>query len=386
MSSPRVSAEPAGPARDKAFEHALEVLRERRDEFRDLGYVPKDYVNLLVKAGIYRASTPARFGGEPMPPPEFLQKIERISEIDPSTGWVASFGSALNYLAALPLETQEQLYADGPDLVFAGANFPIQEAEQVDGGYRVSGRWMFGSGCAGADWLGVGLAGGEEAQGRPVLALIKPEQATIDVTWDVSGMKSTGSNDIVLDDVFVPAEFTCIRGADPLVDEPTFRYPALSMAAQVLAVTAVGAARGALDYTIEVGSGGSSVTGGGRKAARPSFQDALARAEAQFRSARSFFYEMTEEVWAKAVSDSEISTEDKALLRLATTHVAHESRKVILTAFDLAGTGAIFNKHPMQRFLQDGLVPAQHAMMQTNTYEAVGALLLGGDVTIPSFP
>lgn len=382
----RVVAEPAGPARDAAFEKALEVLAERRDEFNAQGFVPKDYIDQLKRAGLYRASTPEQFGGEPLPPAEFLKLIERISQIDPATGWVASFGSALTYFGSLPLESQAEIYADGPDVCFAGGLFPMQEPEVVDDGYICSGTWQFASGCVGADILGVGLLGGEETQGRPITALVDPSQAEIKVNWDVAGMRATGSNAVVLDKVFIPKSRTFIRGSQSNIDEPLNRYPALAYAAQVLAVTVLGGARAALDHCIEVGSGGKSITGGAKKAARPSFQSGIAHAEAKLRSARAFFYETTEECWDLAVAGDPIDDRTKAILRLATSNLAHEGRQVVLTAFDLAGTGAIYNTHPLQRYLQDGLVPAQHAMMNTATIEAAGAVLLGLKPEVPSFP
>ncbi|WP_432557852.1 hypothetical protein [Granulicoccus sp. GXG6511] len=382
----RVSAEPEGPAREAAFADALEVLKERRDEFNDQGFVPRDYIDLLKKAGLFRASTPKRFGGDAINPARFLERIEAISEIDPATGWVASFGSALQYFSALPVETQEEIYADGPDLVYAGGHFPMQEAEEVEGGYLCTGKWLFGSGCAGADLIGVGLKGGPEAKGKPVTAVFPADQVEIVTNWDVSGMRATGSNELVLDKAFVPKEWTFIRGGEPKIDEPLNRYPGVAYAAQVLSVTSLGAARAALDYTREVGAAGSSITGGQKKGDRGTYQMGLAQAEAKVRSARAFFYDETERVWALAEADAEISPETAAILRLATSNLAHVCREAILTCFDLAGTGAIYRNHPLQRYLQDGLVPAQHAMLQTNTIEATGAVLLGAQVTIPSFP
>ncbi|TWH51521.1 alkylation response protein AidB-like acyl-CoA dehydrogenase [Rhodococcus rhodochrous J38] len=336
----RIEAAPAGPARDRAFEHALEVLRDRRDEFDQQRFVPPDYIALLKRAGLYRASTPAQFGGEPMAPSSFMHLVERISAIDPATGWVASFGSSLVYFSALPVATQAKIYADGPDIAYAGGLFPMQEAEKVDGGYLCSGLWQFAS----------------------------------------------GSHSIRADQLFVPEEMTFVRGGAPKVDEPITRYPMLPYAAQVLAVVTLGAARGALDYVQEVGAARSSITGGAAKGNRPAYKIGLARAEADLRSARAFFYEVTDEVWSLALAGDPISDEHRAMLRLAATHAAHVGRTVVLSAFDLAGTGAIYDSHPLQRYLQDALVPAQHAMLQTNTFEAAGSILLGLDSGIPSFP
>lgn len=384
--APRVAAEPAGPARDRAFDVALDVLRDRRDEFNAQRYVPADFITLLKKAGMYRAATPAAFGGEPMAPSAFMKLVERISAVDPATGWVSSFGSSLVYLAALPVDSQREIYAAGPDVAFSAALFPLQEAERVAGGYLCTGVWQFASGCRGADILGIGLAGGPETEGRPLTALVSPADVEIVENWDVAGMKATGSHTLQTDRLFVPEELVFVRGGKPLVDEPLTRYPSVAYAAQVLAVVTLGAARGALDYSLQVGAAGKSITGGSAKGDRPAFKTGLAEAEAELRAARAFFYESTDEVWAKAVDGANITAADRAMLRLGATHAAHVGRRVVLAAFDLAGTGAIYESHPLQRYLRDALVPAQHAMLQTATYEAAGAVMLGLDAGIPSFP
>ncbi|RLY93820.1 flavin-dependent monooxygenase [Kocuria tytonicola] len=381
-----VCAEETISARRKAFGKALEVLQDRRDEFGTQGFVPKDFIDLLKRTGMYRASVPAEFGGEPMPPAQFMDMVEEISRVDPATGWVASFGSSLVYFAALPVATQEKLYSRSVDIAYAGGLFPMQEAEKVDGGYLCTGVWQFASGCKGADILGIGLQGGPDTNGKPITALVDPADVEIVDNWDVAGMRATGSHAVRADRVFVPEDMTFVRGGDPRVDEPITRYPALAYAAQVLASVALGAARGALDYVYETGAVRTSITGGTSKGNRPTYKDGVARAEADLRSARAFFYEITNEVWDHAVRDVEITERHRALLRLAATQAAQVSRKVVLSAFDLAGTGAIYQSHPLQRFLQDCLVPAQHAMLQNNTYEAAGAVLLGAEAGIPSFP
>eukprot|EP01132_Coremiostelium_polycephalum_P019407 gene19407-23077_t len=131
------------------FQQVLDEVRQRRDEFDAGSHVPRDMIERFKQVGIYRAATPRCFGGDALAPATFLQMIERISEADGSAGWVASFGSAGVYLAALPQETLAELYADSPDLVFAGGLFPLQPAETVEGGWQVNGTWKFASGCKG---------------------------------------------------------------------------------------------------------------------------------------------------------------------------------------------------------------------------------------------
>ena len=122
----------------QAFEQVLAEVRQRRDEFDAGSHVPRDMIERFKHVGIYRAATPKCFGGDALAPALFLQMIERISEADGSAGWVASFGSAGVYLAALPPETLAEIYTQSPDLVFAGGLFPLQPAEAVEGGWRIS--------------------------------------------------------------------------------------------------------------------------------------------------------------------------------------------------------------------------------------------------------
>lgn len=367
-----------------AFEWVLALVADRRDEFDKMRHVPRDVVAAFKKAGLYRASAPRCFGGSPLAPAEFLRRIERISEVDGSAGWVASFGSALVYLAALPLETQARLYAEGPDVAFAGGLFPVQPAERVGNGYRISGRWKFASGCKGADVLGVGIKVGEDRAGRPLTAVLRPEQVEIVENWDVVGLRGTGSHDLHVDGIVVPQEWTFVRGGEPTVDEPLYRYPAVAYAAQVLAVVGLGVARAALDHVIAQG-GSSGFTGGPKAADRATFRIGIGQAEARLRSARAFFYEATEEVWATVVRGDAATAHQASLLRLASAHLAKTSFEVARAAYQLAGIPAIEESSPLQRCLRDASVVPQHAFLQEGVYDGAGAVLTGVQ-PFPGYP
>ncbi|WP_460348319.1 acyl-CoA dehydrogenase family protein [Actinoallomurus acanthiterrae] len=333
------------------------------------------------RAGIYRASTPRRFGGDSLPPAEFLSRIERISMIDGSAGWVASFGSSMVYLAALPLETQAQVYADGPDVVFAGGLFPVQPADVVEGGYRVSGRWKFASGCMGADLLSVGITAGEQNGTRPLTAVLPPEQVEIVENWDVIGLRGTGSHDLKVDGVIVPAEWTFVRGSESTVDEPLYRYPSVPYASQVLAVVGLGVARAALDHAIRDG-GRSGYTGGPKPADRAAYRLSVGKAEAELRSARAFFYEITHEVYETVLAGDPATANQTSLLRLASAHLARSSFDVACTAYQISGIPAVADDSPMQRYLRDASVVPQHAFLQEGIYDGAGAVLMN----VPPFP
>ncbi|CAE6752122.1 acyl-CoA dehydrogenase family protein [Paraburkholderia aspalathi] len=378
----------AEASRDAARLPLADVIVEiaaRREEFDRLSHVPRDVIAKLKRAGVYRAATPKRFGGDALAPTAFLDMIERIAVADGSAAWVASFGSANVYLAALPLATQAQIYADGPDQVFAGGLFPVQAAQPADGGWRVNGTWKFASGCKGADWLGVGIgAAGPSAgtPGKPRTAVFRPHQVEIVENWDVVGMQGTGSHDLRVTDQFVTDDWTFVRGGEPCVDEPLYRYPTIAYAAQVLAVVNLGLARAALDVANQMAGGRKTTTGAPQLADRAYYRIELAKAEAQLRSARAFFYDTTDDVWQSILAGNPVTPEQTSLLRLAATQIAREGADVVQRAYRLGGTMAIYRSHPLQRLVRDAMVVTQHAFLGEGNFDGAGAVFVG----VPPIP
>ncbi|MCZ4339978.1 acyl-CoA dehydrogenase family protein [Sphingomonadaceae bacterium G21617-S1] len=369
-----------------AFERLLETVRAQRAQFSRDQQISAEVVELIRDAGFYRAMVARRFGGEQVSPTTFLNMVERLSEVDGSAGWVASFGFSAVYLSALPIATLEQIYADGPDVIFAGGIYPPQKALPVDGGLEVSGRWSWGSGSTGADIIGVGIkVEGGESNGLPLIAVMPAAKAKIDRNWDVIGLKGTGSHDIVVDRVVVPPEWTFIRGGRSSLDDPLYQYPTMALAAQVLAVVALGTARGALDILIDLAGGRSSITGAANLADRPYFQTDIAKAEALLRSARAFFYDITEESYATLLTGGELSVEQRALLRLASTNAARAGADVAQAVYRLSGTTGIASDHMLARHMQDAMVVPQHAFLSDGTWQNAGRVLLHLD-SPPGFP
>ncbi|KMS52085.1 acyl-CoA dehydrogenase family protein [Sphingobium cupriresistens] len=373
------------PAIATVSDELIASLRGRRREFADLGQLPADVVQTLRELGVYRALVSARYGGVETSPATFLRLVERLSEADGSVGWVASFGVSSMYLASLPEETLAKVYAGGPDVIFAGALFPPQPAARVKGGLQVSGRWKFGSGSTGADIIGVGIKVDGDQGGLPRMAVMPASSVTIERNWDVIGLQGTGSHDLVVDGVVVPDEWTFIRGGKPSLDTPLYRYPSMAFAAQVLAIVGVGVARAALDEITRMAGGRASITGAPTLADRAYVQSEIAKAEAKLRSARAFFYEATDDVWATLCAGGAASVKQAALLRLASSHVARIGCEVAQTAFMLSGTTGIYNDQPIATYVHDAMVVAQHAFLSEGTWQSAGRVLLGLD-TPPGFP
>lgn len=366
------------------WDSVLTELAERRRDFHAQSYVPRDFVARLKELGIYRASTPQQFGGEPMSPAEFLSAIERISAVDGSTGWVATFGSALTYLGSLPLETQAEIYREGPDVAYAGGLFPVNPVKETANGYLVSGRWKFASGCMGADWIGVGIPGDESTQGRPRAVVMRPEQVQIIQEWDVTGLKASGSFDIVVDNVEVPREWTFARGGPSNIDEPLHRYPAIGFQAQVFAAVSLGVAGAALEFVREAGSR-TGITGAPPLASRPYYRIEFAKATAALRSARAWYFEVAEQVWDTVLAGDEVSPEQHAQIRISAANMADVAAKVVADLCATSGSATTNNQHPLQVLRQDVCVPQLHAFLGQSWYDAGGSVLLGQPSTVPGF-
>jgi alkylation response protein AidB-like acyl-CoA dehydrogenase len=360
-------------------------LKARRAEFATLGQLPADVVSTLRELGVYRALVSASHGGLEASPAAFLGLVEQLAQANGSVGWVASFGVSSMYLAALPEATLASLYADGPDVIFAGALFPPHKAERVDGGLKVSGRWKFGSGATGADLVGVGIKVEGDAGGLPRMAVMPAAKVAIERNWDVIGLRGTGSHDILVENVVVPEDWTFIRGGAPTLDTPLYRYPSMAFAAQVLAVVGVGVARAALDEITAMAGGRASITGAPLLADRAYVQTEIAKAEARLRSARAFFYEATDDVWTTLRAGDPATVRQTMLLRLASSNIARIGRDVAQTAFNLSGTTGIYNDHPLAGYLHDAMVVAQHAFLSEGTWQSAGRVLLGLD-TPAGFP
>lgn len=366
------------PRQEDGIDALLRDIRARRAEFRAQRHVSPDIVERFKTIGVYRSLLARTFGGDEHSPAEFCRLIERISEADGACGWVASFGVSATYLAALPLPTLRELYAGGPDIVFGGGIYPLQPARRVDGGFIVNGRWKFASGCMGAMMVSAGiLVDNDQTGGLPRVAVLPAEKVRIEENWDVIGLEGTGSHDVVIEDAFVPEHWTFVRGSKATYSSPIGRYPAMALAAQVLAVVGLGVARDALRSVTEMSGTLASITGAPGMGQRAYVQLEIAKAEARLRSARSFFYEQTEAVWETALAGNAVSVEDAALLRLAASHAARVGADVSRAAFALAGTAAIYQDNVLARALSDSLVVAQHAFLAEGTLQSAGQVLLG---------
>lgn len=360
------------------MDQLLKDIRSRRKEFEEQRFISRDIIERFKKIGVYRALVAKRFGGDERTPAEFCRLIETIATADGSAGWVASFGIGGVYLAALPVKTLEKLYANGPDVVFAGGIFPPQPAELVEGGYKVSGRWSWGSGSMGAEVVGAGiLPRNTEGSGLPRMAVMPREKVQIEPNWNVMGLLGTGSHDIVVKDVVVPEEWTFVRGGASSLDSPLYRYPTLSFAAQVLTVVGLGIARAAIDEVVGMSKGRASVTGAPNLGERVYVQLEMAKIEAELRAARSWFFGAIDDVWQVLLAGGRPSDEQVSMLRLSTTHASRVAADVTRRAQMVSGGSGVYESSPLAAQVRDVQMITQHAFMGDITYQNAGAMMFG---------
>ena len=237
----------------------------------------------------------------------------------------------------------------------------------------------------GASIVGAGVKIEGEESPLPRTVVMPRDQVTIHETWDTIGLRGTGSHDVVVDRVIVPEDWTFIRGGKPQLDDLVFRYPAMALAAQVLAAVALGAARSALDWLRNDALSRASITGAPSPAARAYVQIEFARAEGLLRGARSAFYDAIETAWRQMEENGEVDRVNQIALRHTASKAAQDGAEAARIAFVLGGSDAMATGHPLGRAMIDAACVAQHAFIGAGSWQAAGAALFG-QATPPGYP
>jgi alkylation response protein AidB-like acyl-CoA dehydrogenase len=209
------------------------------------------------------------------------------------------------------------------------------------------------------------------------MAVMPRDKARIEPNWDVMGLQATGSNDLVVDDVVVPEEWTFVRGGAASLDTPLYRYPTLAFATQVLTVVGLGVARAAIDEVLGMAAGRVSVTGAPNLGDRIYVQLEIAKIEAELRAARAWFYEAIDEVWQVLTAGGTPAEQQVSMLRLSSTHASRVAADVARRAQMLTGMTGVYESSPLAAQVRDAQMITQHAFMGDITYQNAGAMLFG---------
>jgi 3-hydroxy-9,10-secoandrosta-1,3,5(10)-triene-9,17-dione monooxygenase len=344
------------------------VLRSRAAETEQLRQIPAESVTDLRDSGLIRIGNPRRYGGHDVEVDTAYDVGFELGRGCGSTAWCYSLWTAHNWwLGHFPERAQDEFFATGPDTLFSsGLNPAGGKSEPVSGGLRVSGRWGFSSGCDASTWAMVAVPG-PRAGGLSWLLLPRSDYEILD-TWFVTGMRGTGSKDIVIKDAFIPTH----RIVDPdrsgaedmtgweIHGRLSYRAPLRCLAGWDLAAPLVGIAQGAIDAFT---SRAQHASGPGRTAESVAVQLRLAEAAAEVDAARSLHRSDIREILDRAARGEPFTELDRLRYRRDKAFVTRLCVRAVDRLFEGSGARAILDSEPIQRCHRDVHSASHHAAL-----------------------
>jgi len=347
-----------------------------------------DLAEKLREAGVFRVMFPKALGGPEMPLARQIELVETLSCADASVGWACKINFDSGYFAAVLGEAAARDLYPTLDLATAGQASPNGRAVRVPGGFRVTGRWGFASGCNHADVLLGGCAVLEREDAAPsgaILAFAPASCWTIEDTWHSNGLLGSGSHHYSTQDLFVPDERVLVLGEKnrrKRFDGPV--YAAEAGVALVLPMVGVplGLMRRAIDEALKFIDGRVFAA---RPRERPAPMKDLARvklamAHAQMMSgaARAYAYGTIGRYWDEMVTRGECSIETRREVAMARFHALRTAREVTQLVFDTIGAPAVYETLPFGALLRDAIAINQHRVFSDDFIEGLGGVMFGG--------
>ncbi len=371
-----------------------EEIRAGGDEAQEIRRVPDRTVNALIDAGFFRFTLPQELGGENASVWETVEVLEAMSAIDASVGWNVMLGSEINAMAAggMAEDLAKEVYIDNPRVIMCGGggpgSRPSKAVKQPDGGYKVWGQTTFISGCHNAEWcfMAAPIFEGEQPKltedGQPILKMwfLNRSEWEIEDTWDVAGLRGSGSHDVVADGGYVPERFVPVdlMALPARYPNPVYRIPVPLRLAYNKSAISLGIARGALDAFAELAQTKVPMLSASTTRERPIAQYRMGECEAEYRSVRAFMKESLDVVEDELNAGLEApSAEATQIARLACTHAANVCMRVVDTIHNTAGTSAMRMHNPLERKLRDAHGAATHRWVAHPLYQELGKIFLG---------
>jgi alkylation response protein AidB-like acyl-CoA dehydrogenase len=317
-----------------------------------------------------------------------VKVIEALARVNGTIGWCACTAAINNRLAGfLSPNAAGQIFADGRVSV-AGALMPTGKASVSPGGYLVSGRWGYASGINHCEWTLGSCSVHENDQpklnsdGTPetLVAFFPTNHCEIIDTWDVGGLRGTGSHDYQVHQLPVPKEFAVnFQEADPVCSGSLYRYPYYSAQGTAIAPVALGLAQAALDRYRHIAETRIPRVTSTLAQNDPSTQEVVGRATAAFRAARAFFYDAIGDLWSTLEAGSDVSIDQRANARLAFAQAAEAAKYVARVLHDDSGGAGLYEAIGLHRIFRDIHAAVQHAQLQKTGFRTGGRVILGLD-------
>jgi indole-3-acetate monooxygenase len=372
------------------------ALRRCHEEIERDQRLPPALVEQLRAAGFYRMVIPRALGGLQVDPLTYLRVVELLAEGVGSVGWNLANNSIGQLVTlGLPDEGVHEIYPPGHATVIAGT--AVQgggQAVPVEGGYRVSGRWTFGSGCQESTWMlgSFQILDGGEPRRRPDGGSLywrgvfpRAETEIMPGSWDVAGLRGTGSFDWTVKDVFVPERRTCPHVGVPL-DNQWSRWPGLTYALPSQAWVGphhssviTGIARAGIDALIALAVEKTPRGRTGMLCDNPQVQEAVGRADAILNAGRFYRSAMIVELWNTIATGGETTLEQRARCRLASTYAADSAREAMDLVYRHGGSTSFKRESRLAECWRDLHVVGQTVTVAPEWYPIGGRALMGMD-------
>jgi alkylation response protein AidB-like acyl-CoA dehydrogenase len=372
------------------------VIRAYHDELEREQRLPKALVEQFHAAGFYRLVRPRELGGLQADPLTYLRTVELLSEGSGSVGWnLCNNNIAQLVTLGLPDAGIREIYAPGGDVAVAGT--AVQgggRAVPVDGGYRVTGRWPFGTGCQESPWMlgSFQILDGDQLRLSPDGASVywrgvfhRAETQIVAGSWDVSGLRATGSFDWTVDDVFLPERRTMVHAGVPL-DNQWSHWPGLSYALPAQAwvgphhsAVITGIARAGIDALIELAVEKTPRGRTGRLCDNPQVQDAIGRADAILNAGRAYRSATITEVWNTIAAGEDTTLEQRARCRLAAVHAADCAREAMDLVYRQGGSTSYRRESRLAECWRDLQVVGQAVTIMPEWYPMGGRVFMKMD-------
>jgi alkylation response protein AidB-like acyl-CoA dehydrogenase len=361
-------------------------IRASADEIDRQRELPRALFEAIADVGLFHLAVPRAIGGGETDLPTYVQVIEELGRADASTGWVVNQGAIYaTYAARMPRAAAKKIWIDPPRAVVANTPAATATAVVVPGGYRVTGRQGFSTGCRHATWVAAHAQVTEngklrlEPDGTPEMRymLVPVGEAELLDTWHTRGMRGTGTHHFAVNDVFVPDERTVRSATAPLLEEgPLYKIPRTLSFASGDAAVALGMARTCLETFAELAGSKTPRAMPNLLREQSMVQVSVGQCEAWLRSGRAFLMEAVRDIW-EAATRSAVTLEHRAALRVATTHGIRLAAQIIDTVYNASGATAAYDGNLIQRHFQDIHVITQHLQGRLAHYELVGRYWLG---------
>ena len=348
--------------------------------------IPTKVVGQLKKAGIFHALVPKEYGGAEVHPLSMIEIIKVISKADAAVGWNVMIGCTTGLLAASLREADARaIYGPKHGPLTVGVTAPSGVAKSVDGGFLVDGRWGWGSGAVHADWVCGGCVVHDEnnekrlsSSGSPEvwLMIFSKDQIKIEDTWQVSGLKGTGSNNFSVKNVFVPKGRQVLLGTPTSNSAPLYKFPTLGLLALGVCSVSLGIGYRALEAFKELAT--TKIPTGNTSTLRSNYHAkmALAKATADLESADIYVRKTVETCFAIAETDKKLTSAERNRLRLAAANATLKSSQAVDALYEAGGGSSIYDENALQRCFRDVHVTTQHIMVAKPIFEMVGKAIM----------